>query len=146
MNDSMARTPWHVWVVGVIALLFNGIGVFDYVMAMTQGEAYMAKSGMTPEQIAFYLQMPGWMVFVWTIGVWGALIGSILILLRRKPATPVFAVSLVAFVVYLLYIYLLTDGGRIMGSQMAIASAVIFMLLLLFTLYAWRMGRRGVLR
>ena len=135
-----------VVLVGVIAVLFNAIGVFDFVMAMAQGADYMAKAGMTPEQIAHYLQMPGWMTAVWAIGVWGALLGSVLILLRNRLAAPVFAVSLAAFALSLIYTYVLTEGGRIMGSQMAIASTVIAALLVFFTVYSWRMRVRGLLR
>ena len=140
------KAPWHLWAVGVIAVLFNGIGVFDYVMSMTQGAAYMARAGMTPAQIAHYQEMPGWMTVVWTIGVWGAMLGSVLILLRKKLAFPVFAVSLAAFLVSLLYTYGLTDGGRIMGAPMATASVVIATLLLIFMWYSWLMTQRGVLR
>src|SRR5687767_16039535 len=102
MTATMLKTPWHLWVVGVIAVLFNAIGVFDYVMSMTQGASYMASAGMTPAQIAHYQEMPAWMMAVWAIGVWGALIASVLLLLRNKLAVPVFAVSLAAFLVSLL--------------------------------------------
>ena len=146
MTEPTNKTPWHVWLVGIIAVLFNGIGVFDFTMAMTQGASYMAKSGMTPEQIAHYLQMPGWMTVVWAIGVFGALLGSVLILLRKRLAAPVFVASLVAFVLSLIYTYVLTNGGDIMGQQMAIASAVILALLLFFTWYSMRMSKVGVLR
>jgi hypothetical protein len=141
-----AKTPWHVWLVGVFAVLFNAIGVFDFVMSMAQGEAYMASAGMTPEQIAHYREMPAWMTGVWAIGVFGAFGASVLVLLRRKLAFGVFAVSLAAFLVSLAYTYLLTDGGKVMGQQMAITSAVIAVLLALFAWYAWAMGRRGVLK
>jgi hypothetical protein len=140
------KTPWHLWVVGVIALLFNAIGAFDYVMSMTQGASYMARAGMTPAQIAHYQDMPPWMTVVWTIGVWGAVLGSVLMLLRNKRAVPVFAVSLAAFLVSLIYTYVLTDGGRIMGGQMAIASTVIAALLLFFLWYSRLMTKRSVLR
>ena len=86
------------------------------------------------------------MTAVWTIGVWSAMLGSVLILLRRRLAFPVSAFSLAAFLVSLFYTYVLTDGGRIMGGQMAIASAIITALLLLFMWYSWLMTKRGVLR
>ncbi len=143
---SAGRTPWHLWLVGVIALLFNAIGAFDYVMSMTQGASYMASAGMTPAQIAHYQEMPIWMKGVWTVGVWGAMLGSVLILLRKKLAVPAFAVSLAAFLVSLVYTYVLTDGGEIMGGQMAITSVVITALLLFFMWYSWLMTKRSVLR
>ena len=146
MTDALARTPWHLWLVGMIAVLFNSIGVFDFVMAMTQGEKYMASAGMTPEQIAHYRDMPAWMTAVWAIGVWSAFLASILLLLRRKLAFPVFVLSLAAFLTSLLYTYVLTDGGAVMGRQMAITSGVITVLLLFFSWYSHAMGKRGVLR
>jgi hypothetical protein len=146
MTQTTGKTPWHVWLVGVVALLFNAIGAFDYVMSMTQGASYLAKAGMTPAQIAHYMEMPTWMTAVWAIGVWGAMLGSLLILLRNRLAVPVFAVSLAAFLVSLVYTYVLTNGGEIMGGQMAIVSAVITVLLIFFIWYSRLMTKRGVLR
>ena len=144
MTGRAIRTPWHFWLVGVIAVLFNSIGVFDFVMAMTQGASYMASVGMTPAQIAHYLEMPIWMTAVWAIGVWGAMLGSVLLLLRQRLAYVVFAVSLTAFLVSLVYTYVLTDGGQIMGRSMATTSVVIAALLLFFMWYSWLMTRRTV--
>jgi len=146
MTDMRIKTPWHLWLVGVIAVLFNAIGAFDFVMSMAQGTSYMASAGMTPAQIAHYQDMPIWMTAVWAIGVWGALLGSVFVLLRNKLAFPVFAVSLAAFLVSLIYTYVLTNGGEIMGGQMAIASVVITVLLLFFMWYSWLMTKRSVLR
>ena len=146
MTDETVKAPWHLWLVGVIALLFNSIGVFDFVMSMAQGAQYQASAGMTPDQIAHYQQMPGWMTAVWAVGVFGAFLASILLLLRRRGALPVFVVSLAAFLISLLYTYVLTNGGAVMGQEMAIASAVIAGLLVFFSGYARTMTQRGVLR
>ena len=145
MTNAPMKTPWHLWLIGVIALLFNAIGVFDFVMSMAQGATYQASAGMTPEQIAHYQQMPGWMTLVWAVGVFGAFGASILLLMRRKLALPVFVLSLAAFLVSLLYTYVLTNGGAVMGQQMAITSAVIAGLLVFFAGYSRFMGVRGVL-
>jgi hypothetical protein len=146
MTETMIKTPWHLWLVGVVAVLFNAIGVFDFVMSMTQGEAYLTGAGMTPAQIEHYQQMPAWMTLDWAVGVFGALAGAMLILLRNKLAWPVLAVSLAAFLLMQVHTYILTDGGKIMGQSMAITSAVIAGLLAFFIWYAWWMTRRGVLR
>ncbi len=145
MTDAPVKAPWHLWVVGIAALLFNAIGAFDYLMSKTQGEAYMAAGGMTPEQIAHYTGLPLWMDVVWAIGVWAAVLASILLLVRRKIALPVFVVSLAAFLVSTLYHYVLTEAGR-MGAQGWIINGVIAGELILLAWYARAMGRRGVLR
>ena len=144
MTDSLVKAPWHVWLIGVFALLFNSIGVFDFVMSRVQGAEYQASAGMTPAQIAHYPAMPGWMTAVWAIGVFGAFAASILLLLRNKLALPVFVVSLAAFLVSLLYTYVLTGGGAVMGQQMAIMSAVIAGLLVFFIWYSKLMTARGL--
>ena len=32
------KTPWHLWLVGVVSLLWNGFGGYDFIMSTTQGE------------------------------------------------------------------------------------------------------------
>src|SRR3712207_1087839 len=91
-----SRTPWHLWLVGVLSLLWNGFGAYDYLMTNTQGDAYLRSMGLTEAQMAYYDAMPAWMTAVWAIGVWGATLGSVLLLLRRRWAVPVFTASLVA--------------------------------------------------
>jgi len=146
MTDALLKTPRHLWLIGVIALLFNSIGVFDFVMSMARGAEYQASAGMTPDQIAHYQGMPSWMLVVWAVGVFGAFLASILLLLRRKLALPVFVLSLAAFLISLLYTYVLTNGGAVMGQQMAITSAVIAVLLVFFSWYSRFMAVQGVLR
>ncbi len=146
MTNTPTKAPWHLWLVGVIAVLFNAIGVFDFVMSKAQGTDYMASAGMTPDQIAHYQDMPLWMTVDWAIGVFGAFLASILLLLRRKSAFPVFGLSLAAFLISLLYTYVLTNGGVVMGPQMAITSAIITVLLVLFIWYSRFMTARQVLR
>lgn len=146
MIETTAKAPWHLWMVGVIAVLFNAIGVFDFIMSMSQGAAYMASAGMSADQIAHYQGMPLWMTVVWAVGVFGAFAASILLLLRRKLAFPVFVVSLAAFLLSLVYTYALTDGGAVMGQQMAVTSGIITTLLIFFSWYARSMTARNVLR
>jgi hypothetical protein len=146
MTDTPVKAPWHIWLVGVFALLFNSIGVFDFVMSMVKGAAYQASAGMTPAQIAHFQAMPPWMAVDWAVGVFGAFLASMLLLLRKKLALPVFVMSLAAFLVSLLYTYVLTGGGAVMGQQMAITSAVIAGLLVSFCWYSRFMTARGVLR
>ena len=146
MTDVATKAPWHLYLVGVIAVLFNAIGAFDFVMFMAQGPAYLAGAGMSPDQIAHYRDLPTWMMIIWAVGVFGAFLGSMLLLMRRKAALPVFVVSLLAYLVNLFYSYVVTDGGALMGRQMAVTSMVITGLLLAFCGYAWFAVSRRVIR
>lgn len=52
-NEAEVKsTPWHLWLIGVVALLWNAMGAFDYVMTQTRNDAYT--SNFTAEQLAFF--------------------------------------------------------------------------------------------
>jgi hypothetical protein len=146
MTDMTVRTPWHLWVVGVVALLFNAVGPYDYVMFQTQGAPYLEKSGFTAAQVAHYTSMPAWMEAVWAVGVWFAIAGCILLLIRNRRAWWVFAISLAAFLLSLVYHYVLTDGGALMGTMQTVVSAVIAGQLAGLIWYSRAMAKKGVLR
>jgi hypothetical protein len=139
------RTPWHLWAVGILAVLWNGMGAFDYLMTQTRNEGYMGQ--FTAEQLDYFYGFPAWVVAFWAIAVWGGVLGSILLLLRKKLAEPVFLVSFLAMVVTTIHNYVLSDGLEVMGGiGTLLFSAAIFVVALLLYLYARAMRDRGVLR
>jgi hypothetical protein len=145
-NSRGARAPWHLWAVGGLGVLWNAYGCYDFSMTQIGGEDYLRAYGMTDAQIDYFNAMPVWMTGAWAVGVWGAMAGSVLLLLRRKWAFPVFVASLAAFVLSLVYTYLLTNGAEIAGDQGLILNGVILTACLFFAWYAWAMSRKGVLR
>jgi hypothetical protein len=146
MSKAQEGTPWHLWAVGILGVLWNGFGAYDYFMTKTSGEAYMSSLGMTEAQIAYTNAMPAWMTAIWAIGVWGALAGSLLLLMRSKWAVLVFVLSLAAYVMSLLYNYALSDGAEIMGGDLWIMQAIILAGCVFFAWYAWFARQRGWLR
>jgi hypothetical protein len=141
-----AAAPWHYWVVTALAILWNAFGAYDYFMSKTAGDAYLKKMGETDVQIAHMHAYPAWMTANWAIGVWGGLLAALLLVARTRYAFHVFALSLAAVVVMLVYTYLLTDGGKAMGQQGTIFNVVIVALGVFFAWYSRAMAKRGVLR
>ncbi len=138
------RGPWHIWVIGIVALLWNAMGAFDFVMTQTNNEAYM--SNFTAEQLDFFTGFPFWVVAVWAIAVWGGVIGTLLLLLRMKWAVPVFLASFAAMVITAIHNYGFSNGVEVMGDPFSlIFTAVIFLITLALYLYARAMQKRGVL-
>jgi hypothetical protein len=89
-----------VWlpVVAVAGLGWNLFGLWQFAGSLRQtGESLMA-AGMTAKQAEIYLALPGWMTAVFAVGVIGGTVGSLLMLLQRAAAVPVFAVSLAGYV------------------------------------------------
>jgi hypothetical protein len=145
MHVGGRRTPWHLWFVGLLGLLWNAYGGFDYFMSKTRGDSYLQSVGMTPEQIVHFNAMPAWMTVVWAVGVWGALLGAVLLLLRSRHAVPVFVASLVAYVLSLVYAYLIAPMPG-SDSSLVILQLVILVGCVFFAWYAMRARSRGWLR
>lgn len=136
-------TPWHLWLVGILGLLWNAMGAFDYLMTETQNESYMSR--FTPEQLEFFYGFPTWVVALWAIAVWGGVLGAILLLLRRRLAAPVLLVSFLAMIGTSIHNFFLANGLEIMGGMGFLFTALIFLFALILWLYARAMARGGVL-
>lgn len=145
LASTRAATPWHLWLIGLLALLWNGFGAFDYVMTETRNASYM--SSFTPQQLAYFYSFPAWAVATWALSVWFGVIGSILLLLHMRVAVPVFAISLAAMVPTFFHNYVLTDGLAIMGGASALGfTAVIFIVGVALLIYSRNLARKGILR
>ncbi len=145
LQESDARkTPWHLWVIGGIALLWNAMGGLDYVMTQTGNEAYL--SGFTAEQLAYFQSFPTWVVSAWAIAVWGGVLGALLLLIRRRLAVPVFLVSIIALAITTFHNYILSNGMEVVGDAFSLGfTAVIFIVALALFLYARAMQKQAVL-
>ncbi|MCW3796294.1 hypothetical protein OMW55_00520 [Sphingomonas sp. BN140010] len=141
------RTPWHLWAVGIVALLWNGFGAVDYLMTRTRNEAYLGQMG-DPQVILNYIDaFPTWASIGWGLAVWGAVAGSLLLLLRSRHAVTAFALSLMGMALSFGWQYLgpppppvMTEGpNAVMPILIAVAAV-------LFLAYAGRALTRGLLR
>jgi hypothetical protein len=137
--------PLHLWIVGVLATLWNGLGAFDYLMTQTRNQAYLAH--FTDPQRVYFESFPIYMEAAWAFGVWGGLLGSLLLLMRSRHAATAFSVSLAGLAASTVYQYVLTSppeemkSGAMIGMNVAIWVAAIGLLV-----YAREMRSRGVLR
>lgn len=142
-SSTAGATPRHLWVVGILALIWNAFGAFDYVMTQMNVESYVGQ--FTEEQREFMASYPSWAVAGWAVGVWGALLGAIALLLRRSWAVYLFGVSLVGMVISFAYSLLIGDSPA-MGAGEYAFMVVIWVIAIALFLYSRAMAKRGVLR
>lgn len=104
MTTSINKPPIWFWIVSVLALVWNAMGVNAYLQQAYNTDSYRAM--YTEEQLEIAANMPAWVTAAFAIAVFGGALGSILLLLRKKLATSVFLISLLAVIVqtgYLLF-------------------------------------------
>ena len=139
------KPPVHLWIVGVIALLWSAVGAYDYLMTQTENAEYMAR--FTQEQLDYFYGFPAWIVACWAIAVWGGVLGSLLLLLRKKLAVPVYLASLLGMVITTIHNFFLSNGLDVMsGAGQIMFTVLIFLVALGLYIYARAMQLRGILR
>lgn len=140
------RTPVHVWIVGLLSVLWNAGGAYDYLMIQTENAGYLGM--MSPEQLAFMQGAPLWFDAGWAIGVWGSVLGALLILLRIRYAFHTFVLSLLGMAVNSTYGYLIAEPGslELSGTTGLVFSALIVVVLIFEIFYVRAMTIRGVFR
>lgn len=142
-----ARTPAHLWIVGVLSLLWNCVGGYDYTMTRLRNVDYLSQMGDASAILAYIDGMPMYAQVGWGFGVWGALLGSVLLLMRSRYAVHAFAVSLLGAVVSFAAQYMGPPPPAGMDSGMAKYMPLVIILLAAAQLwYAMRERTAGVLR
>jgi hypothetical protein len=135
------RTPWHLWVVGIVSLLWNGSGTVTIMLAQAG-----RLPGVSPDEAAYYAAQPTWFVLVTDVALLAAVAAAVALLLRKKAAAALFALSLI--VVLMTNTYELAAGtSRVLEERgAAVFNLVIAAIAVLQLVYAWAMRKRGVLR
>lgn len=136
------KAGWHIWPVGIIGVLWNGFGCFDFIMTTTRNQAYMAQ--FPQEMQTYWYSMPWWMFGIWAVGVFGALIASLALLMRSKTAVTLFAAAFVASAASFYVGWKNTEAPKVDG--MGFMPVVIMAIGFAFTAYAYWQSTRGVLR
>lgn len=145
MNQTeRAATPIHVWVVGIVSLLWNAFGGYDYIMTNTRNADYIAQ--FPPEMMQIVDVFPVWVTAAWGCAVWGAVAGSVLLLLRSRYAVHAFVVSLAGLAVNQFYRTTIDIPQSMKTSEMTAMTALIWALAILLLWYAWRQRKAGILR
>jgi hypothetical protein len=149
MDEVQARnTPAHLWIVGILSLLWNSFGAYDYLMTRMRNMDYLGSMGMDPNEVLAYIDsFPIWAQFGWGLGVWGSVLGSILLLMRSRYAVHAFGASLFGAVLSFGYQFMgpppppaMSEGG------MAIIPWLIIAIIVALFYYAYRQKQAGVLR
>ena len=129
------------WVIGVIALIWNGLGVMSYI-----GQAFMTdemKAALPEAERALYDNVPAWVTAAFAIAVFGGLLGCILLLMKKKAAKTVFLVSLIAIIVQMTYNLFMSKAVEVYGPGGAIMPIMVIAIGVFLLLYSKRSIEKG---
>lgn len=141
ISISDRKTPWHVWAVAILTLLWNGSGAYTIMMA--QAGRF---SGLSADEAAYYAAQPLWFVIATDIATLAAVAAGVALLLRSGTAVWLFALSLAFILVNNVYELVAGTSRALVNQGALIVTAIIVVIAVLQLIYTWRMKQRGVLK
>jgi len=101
MNDKTKQNTSRFYIISVLALIWNILGVIAYL-----GQVYMpqeVKQALPPAEQAYYANVPSWVTGAFAIAVFAGALGCIALLLKNKIAISLLFISLIAVLVQFVY-------------------------------------------
>lgn len=115
---STTKPSKAFWIISGVALLWNAMGVNQYLQQAYMTDAF--KAMYTVEQLEMISSSPSWVIAVFAIAVFGGLLGSLALLLRKKIAIVLFIVSLIGIIAQMYHNLFVIDSVAIYGPGAAI--------------------------
>lgn len=128
MTNFKEKPPVWFWIVSVIAVFWNAMGVHQYLGQAYQTESWRA--ALTDEQFEMVTNFPSWLTAAFAIAVFSGVIGSLGLLLRKKWAYSLLILSLIAVIIQMGYILM---NGHYDGIEMTISIIVFAIFLVWFS-------------
>ncbi|GAB4237227.1 MAG: hypothetical protein Tsb0034_12280 [Ekhidna sp.] len=137
MTNSTKPPVWF-WVVAVLALIWNLMGVGAYLQQAYASDDLLSQ--MEKAVADLIAQRPAWATAAFATAVWGGALGSLLLLLRKKLAHIVLVVSLVGIVIQMYYNYFMARSLADYGPGDHVMSVMI----LGFGIYLIFFAKKGI--
>ena len=143
LTATQSTVSRSFWIIGVLALLWNLIGVASYIMNVTMSEEALA--AMPEAEQALYTSVPTLVTSAFAIAVFAGLLGCVLLLMRKSLAYPVFLLSLVAIVIQAGYNLFISSALEVLGATAAILPILIVTVAAYLVWFSSNAKKKGVL-
>ncbi len=122
MANSTRKPATWFWIVSVIALIWNVMGVFQYLIYTFNTESFRA--AYTEEELEIITNQPAWYTAVFAIAVFAGVLGCLFLLLRKNIAKPMLLVSSIAVIIQMGYLLLVIKVGEPVMPMVVIVFSV----------------------
>ncbi len=142
MTNSTIKPPVWFWVISVVALLWNLMGVNMYLQQAYQTDSFKSMYN-TPELLEMVNSTPAWAIAAFAIAVFAAALGCISLLLRKSWAKNLFLLSLIGIVVQMIYNLFISKAMEIYGPGAALMPILVIVVGLFLLWYSKKAITKG---
>jgi len=132
------------WVISIIALLWNIMGVVAYI-GMTQLTPELAAEAYGQEFADIFAAKPAWSTGAFAIAVFAGFLGCIALLLRRKWATTLFILSLIGIIVHNIW-GVMAGTLSVVGTFDKVMAVAVIVIAIFLIWFARKKTAEGILR
>jgi len=125
MENQEIKVPAWFWVVAVIMLIWNLIGVGSFIQNMMMSEE--ALQALPQAEQDLYANYPNWTKVAFFVAVFGGAIGSLGLLLRKAWSRSILIVSLVAVIAQMIHSLFIAKAMDVYGPGAAIMPVMIIL-------------------
>jgi len=143
MSTDTNKPAKSFWIISIIALIWNLLGVIAYL-----GQAFMTdemKAALPAEQQELYNNTPIWVTAAFAIAVWGGFLASILLLVRKAFSKTIFIISLIGIIVQLFYNFFLSNAIDVYGLSGMIMPLLVLVFGIFLVWYTKKCADDGIL-
>ncbi|MGJ8745724.1 hypothetical protein [Polaribacter sp.] len=115
MTKNINKPSKAFWIIAVIALIWNSMGVDGYLNQAYQTDRF--KLMYTEAQLEVIFNLPSWVTAAFAIAVFSSVFACILLLFRKKLAKTFFLIGLIAVLVQTTYNVFMNPGKEMYGSM-----------------------------
>jgi hypothetical protein len=141
-EETTGGVHWSFWIIGAGALIWNGMGVMNFIMQMN------------PETLANYPEparvlvggRPTWATGGFAIAVFGGTLGCLLLLLRQGAAFHVFVASLLGVILAAVHAFGLAGSTTVASPQIWVGTLMSLVVAALLIWYSKRAKGKGWIR
>ncbi len=139
-SDNPVKTPWQLWLVAILSLLWNGSGAYTIIMAQLN-----KLPGLRADEIAYYAAQPQWFVLLTDLAVLAPVAAAIALFLRSRFAVTLFTIGLALVVINNAYDFGTGTSRALTNNTALIVTCIILVIAILQLWYSRAMRARGVL-
>ena len=134
---TTVKPPTWFWVVSVIALLWNLMGVFNYLNQAFNQEAILETLDQAQREV--FEGTPAWATAAFALAVFSGALGSIGLLLRKKWARSLFIVSFVTALAQFVHWLFISNAVEAFGPS-SYAMPVVIIIIGIYLIFFSKKG------
>ena len=142
MKNISKQPSINFWIISILALLWNLIGIFAYL-----GQSFMTENAiqsLSQSEQNYLSNLPAWVTAAFASAVFAGLFGAVGLLIRKKIALPLFVFSLITLIIQQQYNFFIQNDIDINGVKLILPLMTLFIGIFLVW-FSSKMSKIGVL-